>query len=229
MLKWVAIGVILDGCGMALLAPIWPRAGALGLLIPYALMIYVVHGCGLPRVFRRRSLPARIIFGFTILYVMMATLIAPAIGVVSGLAIGGLAFFAAHSLASIWPTLNGTAIDIAYWLGVPCAFGIGGMLAGLGLNVFRPDRNVDTLDAPWRARSDMLGGVAAALICLAYIVLDGGNWFGAPPESDTARTTLSTAKTTPAWVIGIGIAALIPHLALSARDASRQVVPPGMR
>ena len=224
MLKWVVAGVALDGCGMALLAPAWPRLGALGLLGPYALVIYAVHGCALPWLFLQRPMPARDLFGFGIIYVMLVLMFAPFLGMLCGFTLEVVGLVAFNILASVWFTPDVAPFDAALLLALPGGFSVGGLMAGIALHAFRPDRDLGRLDTPWRARSDILGGVIAALAWLMYFVLGRTDWSGLPFQTDWSGVLFhSEPGTIPAQVFGMGVAALIPHLVLSARNASRNV------
>lgn len=87
-----------------------------------------------------------------------------------------------------------------------------GAVAGLMLYAFRPDRQADEAGAPWRAKSDMAGGATAALAWVFY------------PWQTTVLANDLPPFTIERWagLVMLSVAALVPHLALSARDAGRK-------
>lgn len=99
-----------------------------------------------------------------------------------------------------------------------------GLVAGLQLYRMRPQGEVLNNPAPWRHRSDMIGGASATiLVCGALFIIRGTNLITAAgfPHFQEFLTAALTSLQRSLLLALVGTVGLLPHLVLLGFDLCR--------
>ena len=232
---WVLAGVTLD---TVTLAGIWLLLYAVGPLnedlewlldaIGLATVPWLVHVIALTAIFRIDWIDADHLLGRTSVFIGLAAMLIPVLGVgvfmFAGLSSFWIALLFTDGRMPLAAAVPPTGTDQAIYCGFRTIIAtfVG---AGIGylLHVLRPDAKADQvvlcLPPCPRMRSDMLGGMCAA--CLAFggmfLALPFGLFSRAGGRAANGGHEFSTVPGLAATVI-IGVVALLPHLLMVGRD-----------
>lgn len=231
---WALAGVTLD---TVTLAGIWLLLYAVGPLnealewwldaIGLATVPWLVHVIALTAIFRIDWIDADHLLGRTSVFIGLAAMLIPVLGVgvfmFAGSFLGIALLFTDGRMplaAAVPPTGTDQAINCGFWTIIATFVGAG---IGYLLHVLRPDAKaaqvVLCLPPYPRRRSDMLGGMCAA--CLAFggmfLAFPFGLFSRAASRAANGGHEFSTVPGLAATVI-IGVVALLPHLLMVGRD-----------
>jgi len=231
---WTVLGAIFD---TAFLGGIWLVLNAIGPLqhdaeawldaIGLVCVPWLVHVVVLPSLILGYRGRLTIILLRTILFVGLAALLIPIIGVFVALSIGlplGAIFFITKyggpSIASASTDWIGSVLGGGVWIATAT---IVGAAIGYLLHTARPERSPShpmlLLSNHPRARSDVLGGMSAAFLAFGgMLVAVHFRLFTRPVDIPTDwMHQLSTVPRLSTTIV-IGVFALMPHLLMVGRD-----------
>ena len=224
--RWLLVGAVLDWLLVLMLfATVHLGGDSAGMdiiLLPFVMLVsaWMVHVVALPHFFGRKdgALSPAILFYKGGRFWIAAALISTAAGFGGMFAGINILYWAAYIYSG--EALLGPLV-LMLCLSLVAA---PGLVAGLRLHQMRPQGGVLNNPAPWRPRSDMIGGASATtIVCGALYIYGGTNLIAAAgfPQLQGFPIAALTSLQRDLLLASLGTVGLLPHLVLLGFDLRR--------